>query len=314
MKKFLLFSSIFLLGITGKAQEVFPASDAIWNVNTIEDKSFLYALMGDTVIDDTIYHQIYCLKDSILSPEYRLNYIGALREQNRKVWVRIPGWKKDTEFLLYDFSKKVGEKIYFSPVYFQIHDFGGIGCNPNDTVEAIVEKISEDSSGRKHYFIHYPGLYKDEPEEWIEGIGTVTGLSYFRKMIPTGPSHAYYDETYLQCFKHQGKIEYRHNESWSGCQTCFCKQQFYVDITEEKKGTVSLYPNPAHREIGVELPAEIQQAEISIYLMNGSMADTRLLSSQHTTIGVTHLAPGTYVYRISAAGIPVQTGKIIICH
>ena len=62
-------------------------------------------------------------------------------------------------------------------------------------------------------------------------------------------------------------------------------------------GMIKLYPNPVSSSLHVELPTTSENAELFVYNMAGQMMMSQKLSSQVSTIDVSHLEKGVYIIR-----------------
>lgn len=126
MKKYLLISFISLFTIKGNAQSIFPESGTVWLYET-KDSRFAalnekYTALGDTIIKDQHYTKVYrTASGTISTPTETIvtvmtNYIGAYRTVNeiRRVFY----FPKDSsnEYILIDFSLKVGDVMPHSSI------------------------------------------------------------------------------------------------------------------------------------------------------------------------------------------------------
>lgn len=311
MKKLILISVMLLSGIIIRAGEVFPKSDAIWNFRASDDKTLMMGLIGDTMINDITYQKLAMINDTLPIPETVDFFIGEIRKDDYKIWLRtkivdiynepIP----DEEILLYDFSKNKGDKIIF-PIYIIRHSNNIYFQKTEGELQGEIIDITTDEKGRKHYIIHFP----PGNEEWIEGIGTITRIPYFYTETMTGNS-TNYSEITLQCFKHNGKIEYQYNHPGSRCQSCFCEHQ-YVQIQEEVSGTIKIYAVSEQKEIRLELPETSLPVHIDTYNLSGQLIYNHQINEKYFSFDVQSAQSGIYIYRINQFGKPLQSGKIII--
>jgi hypothetical protein len=227
--------AIFLLfGIYANvhSQNVFPTSDAIWNIQ-INGKEHYYGLSGDTVINDKSYNKLYSLNDTIMDSKEVC--IGAFRQEGKKVWYRpaafMPwryGDELEGETLLYDFSKNVGDTIWHN-LLFQS------GCYMGENITAsIIYDIVESAYGRIYKTCQYINNSTDEfinlypmmgrSDSWVEGIGSLSGLFWFLDNPPMSGGSSFK----LACFKQGDEIKYMNN---SICNVCFCKNT--VGVSEK---------------------------------------------------------------------------------
>lgn len=77
-------------------------------------------------------------------------------------------------------------------------------------------------------------------------------------------------------------------------------------------GGISVYPNPAHSTLHVQVPATFEHGAISIYSPNGALLATHKLQSGSNTLQLYNLSSGMYYYTISSKQQIVQRDKLII--
>ena len=117
MKQKLTLLSLFIaLVINAMAYTPIVIDGYKWNVvnrkamldanGTIEYKTFIEKIEGDSIINEILYKKLWHTTDEDLT-EYEL--IGLIREdaENKKVWAYVD----DKEYLVYDFACSVGDKI-----------------------------------------------------------------------------------------------------------------------------------------------------------------------------------------------------------
>ena len=129
MKKLLLLSILGTIGTTYFAQSYtpFPTSNASW-IEVIYCQEKHYSLVGDTLVNNQIYHQPY-VNDKVYTQNATGcpigsgstiygSYAGAYRNDsiNKRVYFLPPNHQSDT--LLYDFNYSVGDtlKSTYKPV------------------------------------------------------------------------------------------------------------------------------------------------------------------------------------------------------
>jgi hypothetical protein len=153
------------------------------NLNPSALTQYKYYLKGDTVIDNTHCTKMFSAKGSDAA-----QYIGAMREDGRKVYLYERG--KTEARLLYDFSLKVGDPVVADSKY---------PCK----VESIEEVTVKGRKLKKMNLLETAtNEYMPEPVEtrwsWLEGVG-----SYMRP-VDNGPFYVGCYEYLLSC---QGKGE-----------------------------------------------------------------------------------------------------------
>ncbi len=269
----------------------FPDSSAIWNEYSIHVEhpqsvasKTRYGTIGDTTIGDIEYLKIYRLIDDTCLNISNAQYLGAIREENKKIYT-ITTFHGEEEILLYDFSKNVGDTIYSnSPEGYMASP---VVISSIDTVEL------NDGSNRRRYWIN-----GSLDEFWIEGIGSQGGL-----FIPITDLILNYYEPHLSCFKQNESTVYLNNYS---CDKCFCT--LGTSINEIGEIQVQVYPNPFSDQITIE--SKNEYSEIRIYNSCGNIIRTFDRINYPIKIDLGELPVGLYFIQMIGEGFN-YTGKIL---
>jgi|GEM_PF-4790822 len=314
MKTKIHFITVFLLfgiymGV--HSQDVFPTSDAIWNIQL--DRPSFYGLSGDTIIEGKSYNKLYLLNDTTLNIDSKDEYVGGFRQEDKKVWFR-PGWDffrlsynnspYPEETILYDFSKNVGDTIWHNLLYL------GSGYMADSIAASIITSINIDEQNRKIYHVNVygtrdgvlsPPYYRKE--RWIEGIGGIyQGLFWFLSMLPTCVCPDYR----LVCFKQDNEVKYTNNPD---CNSCFECSVPGVDISE--KNIVPLEIVYEDNNIQVKGDPSVFPCELRLFSPMGQLILEKKLQSDKEEIPVNQL-DGIYLYQVHKGKEIVKTGKIRI--
>ncbi|MDR2009578.1 MAG: T9SS type A sorting domain-containing protein [Bacteroidales bacterium] len=296
MKKIVLLVTVLIgLSIFLHAQISFPTSNAIWNecveINTIKYE-MRYGLLGDTLINDTLYSKMYQFADTILSEEYIYSsgyidgYIGAFRNEEQKVFFKPAYWSY-SDILLYDFGAEVGDTVWhYVDNNLFIHDYYNIVSNSGESYSIITSITTE--NGRKIYQVDNASQYT---YEWYEGIGSNSGvLRSLETAVPTdGNSYDYY----LLCFKHNGNVEHLSNPI---CNVCFCP---LFDVKENSYSElINIYPNPTKDILNIELPEDMKVKTMTIYSIDGKFIEEITYSFYSGQLDVSNLKAGSYTLNI----------------
>ncbi|MEN8157738.1 MAG: T9SS type A sorting domain-containing protein [Bacteroidota bacterium] len=206
----LIMLCLVILQAEGQNYIPFPLENASWHIrlattcdnNAPPDTSHVwYTLHGDTTIHERVYHKLCIETGDSEDPLYEP--IGGLREEDRRIYYIGKGFlgsNIESEYLLYDFTKNVGDTIE--------HDQNGFYRS------VILETDSVRVAGqyRKRYKVNNGWMYH-YPDYIIEGIGSVrNGLLGHVSDIPTCGSH-YWE--YL-CFSEDRQVLHR-NPAFPGC-------------------------------------------------------------------------------------------------
>lgn len=230
---------LLVLSISISAQKYvpFPTENASWSQikwyqGTCDFPcKYQYKMLGDTLINSTLYQKIYKQNDS-LANSVNAFYFGALREQAKKIYFRNKDC--DNEIRLYDFSKNVGDTI--NNLY---SEFNFCNANPSESGKITgIDSILIDGNYRKVF--HLDVVYNDNV--WIEGIGCTNGL--FNPIIPATTCMCAW---YLICYHQNTEIKYTNqNDQIKYLDPkieCFPVIIDRINIATIKN-TVTIAPNP----------------------------------------------------------------------
>jgi hypothetical protein len=316
MKEILYFLSLlFLLGtcVHVHSQNVFPESDAIWNIQ-IDGKEHYYGLFGDTVIAGKHYNKLYLLSDTTFNIDSKDTYIGGFRQEEKKVWYRprlpdnyinydYPQYSEET--LLYDFSKNVGDTIWHNIIPNPYIYYWSIG----DSITAsIIESMYTDEQGHKiyntvQYAVHQ--VYKDfsflgRTDSWMEGVGsTGHGLFWFLSSITTSMEPKFH----LACFKQGNEVKYMDNPL---CNSCFSSLS---DVL--RKSNIPFEIVYENNYIRIKGEPFIAPCELKLFFSTGQLVFEKKLQSSTEIIPI-NCQKGIYLYQIQKNTEIIKTGKIII--
>lgn len=290
------------VAITGRSE---AQSEYVWTTQLFEDITLYYPLIPKTgekqwdIRFDFYYgdsrYEIARLGDEIEfeGQTYReltvlydeLNYtvpFGLLREEGKKVYLRrystaIPHIMEEEVY--YDFNLQVGD-------WFSVGDEVEPGFIQ---VMAIEEVVLEDGSVRNKYVFNEGwGVNPEEPEVWIEGIGSLSGINW--RYIPSWTASGF---AYLQCYFEDDNLVWTDGECWD-------------DVEEAAVESVSLYPNPANDIVRVE---GATATEVKIYNSLGQLVKTVENTNE---INLAGLPQGVYLLRIADAEGRNHTARVAV--
>ncbi|MFZ4457088.1 MAG: T9SS type A sorting domain-containing protein [Bacteroidales bacterium] len=216
MKTRLLILSVFgLLVISsfGALPKTYLGETDSWLISSFSAwggkfKELNYVLKADSVISLKRYKKIYAVD----SPS--ANYLGGLREENRK-WFFLPVGKTK-ESLLYDFSLNVGDTISVNLDH------------PFDAGRVTFQVVKVDS-------VYLNGMFRKRiavgeynqfslpyvSNSWIEGVGSEQGLFY------NPPGIIDLDDYELICYHHNNDLVYL-NPKYNSCSLTPSKNVSYL--------------------------------------------------------------------------------------
>jgi hypothetical protein len=329
MKKTLLVIFIHLLFRYGQAQVSayhyvsFSDSGAVWLIEqdctnfdsgSNPDLSWLqnkYSLRGS--ITDTTLSIGYAYKTLFLNQravtDYGLHYsdssvAGYIREDTlaKKIYFRYSS--TDTDKVLYDFSKSVGDSldIHTPFSYFDYHIVAHAIIRRIDTVSYyglwrkrfVFDCI--DSTGQvvidtSHTFA------------FTEGIGSEAGLMTPMEVNVVHPDAC---NVSLICFSYLDTTIY----PVFGIGKCMITLS---DGIHDPIGShINLYPNPANNEFHLSCPdAGKYNSQINITDLLGQIIYSSPITDTETTHDISYLSSGLYTWRIISDNATIKTGKII---
>jgi hypothetical protein len=300
MKKILLLIIILPIGTWADSQNLFPESDAIWNVHLyVNDYLFteyIYGLSGDTIINDNKYSKMYLLNDTTLNMDENDLFLGGIRAANKQVWFLYlnPESSEKWEYLLYDFSKSAGESVnqeipLYAPNMYYLAMRGG------ESLSRIIVAIEETLNGKTFLF--------DTGHEWIEGIGSINGLFWDYYAVPTDGQNYRFQ---LACFKQSDEVKYLNN---SESNTCFCSGSAGLS---EITNTFSVFPDKQTSSIKIISNRNYPSSCFELFDLQGQRLIEEPLHSLYQTIPCNNLNRGLYIYRIKDLTGIFQAGKILL--
>ncbi|MCF8359057.1 MAG: T9SS type A sorting domain-containing protein [Prolixibacteraceae bacterium] len=236
----------------------FPTENVNWNVfyaGTCEEAPpdtilLRYTIHGDTSINEIQYSKLCLETGDTINPKVRT--IGGLRESEKKIYYigeTIYAGGFEDEYLLYDFTKQIGDTIK--------HDtYGGFY-----SVVLDIDSVLIDDSFRKRYQVDNHWYYQN-PDYIIEGIGSVkNGLLGHISDIPTCGTH-YWEHI---CFRENGIVKYL-NPSFTDC---FPGNLLSGIVQLDYETDFSIYPNPFSSEIQIENKLNHQNLIFKLIDING---------------------------------------------
>jgi len=289
--------------------------NAVWSINSLKFKTF-----GDTVINSKDYIKVYWQDES--SPyEFDINkasYFCALR--NDTAAKRVYGVYKEatevvyvyrsgnttkynstdtSEFLLYDFSLKVGDSVwaaaffeYDSPYKIMMYQYTSV-LNSDSII------ILNDSSYRKKIFMKIILPYEPDNQYWIEGIGSSNGIFTPATNLRLGTELPI---RRLLCFAVNDEIlikfpEYDYDSIPDDCYSIgdiSNIHEYGVDFN------IKLYPNPVENIVTLEMLSTdiIFPYTITILDLLGKELQTVVTKDKQTNIDLTNLNKGLYIIKI----------------
>jgi hypothetical protein len=300
MKQIYLMIIVVTFTVNGFSQIHFPSSvdkpiwsESYWQENfETENIDYTYkriGMIGDTMIDNNLYSKLYSLSDSLLSTQ-DAKYIGAIREDENKVWYRDTF---DIEHMLYDFSCNVGDTIH-TDIYLYLVDYV--------VIESIDTITLSNGEQRKQFTI--VNQESGGETKWIEGIGSKIGL-----LIPfTIPMDCKKSLKSIMCGIQGSSLicHYQKDELiYKNCSgSCF---PIATSINDLKNENIKIYPNPAHHFVQIDYKNGIIKS-IEILSTTGMILRRKLYTN---VINIGDLNKGFYILRIQTNDKKIMTTRLI---
>lgn len=225
---------------------------------------FSYVVMGDSMINDTVYQPVYYKRNGIQS---LFGFIYQDYEQKR-IYSADPIYHYDR--LLYDFSLSINDTLKSL--------FG------NFIVESIDSILIDGEFRKRILFNEFIAYYDFSQFCIIEGIGSNAGLFPFDYLgIITSR---------LTCYKENGNPIESMTLTENGCDlnrfTFYSREDYqYIDF--------QITPNPFSENINIELSQPVNSnLEIIVVDIIGQIVYKTTLNSGKSEISLLHLSTGIY--------------------
>jgi hypothetical protein len=256
----------------------------------IETRTEIFGFIGDTIINQTLWHKYYSTYDIDFQSEFTLE--AYLSEENGFVFAMHPDLEIDT---LYNFNIQPGDSICYD------FGFGLIYLKIVNMDSLLIGEVYH-----KRFHFEEPYFPPNELKEiWIEGIGSIHG-----SLFPINPklfSTEIPDSIKLTCYSVDGTILWQNPDY----ENCYITNVLSID----ELGTFDLkvYPNPAKTQIYFELPANRSDINLQIKDIFGkSIAELYFKKDQtHVYWNCSAVKTGIYFYQTEITGV-VYRGKIVV--
>lgn len=293
MLKKLLACIAICLSISSKAQVqlVFPDSSAQWSVlewdgfGHLSGAVLYYLTNQDTVINSVTYHQLFVQdQTSFFSPP--TGYHAAIRtdQQARKVFI-VPEDSLN-EYILYDFSKSVGDTIF--NVY---NEYNFVSPRLSHVRIVAVDSLLHHGVWLK-YFDHNE-LNGFGNDRWYEMAGAAGGL--FTGIEPGTVSTT----AALGCMSYNDTLYpyFAIGDCWT---------YGGVDESADWAGkNLTAYPSPFRDELTIRIREYAQPADYILTDANGRKVKAGKITSAVSVLDTSELPAGFYLLRVSETAVKV---------
>ena len=314
-----LFFSCILTDSYSQTYHPFPDSSAIWRMiltySSDPDPSYSYKhavfISNDTIINGNIYHKLY-KSDVTASDTLSINYTGAIREINKKVYLYLDSlaaynismglfgfcrWMSGSDtsvlnkdLLLYDFDVNVGDTVFYEYL---------------DSIKIEITSIDSiliQNQYRKRY--HYNFLWTGYPfcngllwnyDYYIESIGSPLGIFGHLGMY-------FENNAQLLCFE-DSEISYPDSTS--------CSNAMGINEKIPEENVVLVYPNPNNGLFTLKIDAPFSQATLAVFDVKGKRILQQNITQTETQLNLLSYPKGMYFYQVIVEE-KVFSGKVMV--
>jgi hypothetical protein len=257
----------------------------------------IYFTGNDTIIEGKVYNlsRQYPFEQVNLGwfiPPFVIDTISIptnifVREDNieKKVYIYDP-YLTPTDQLLYDFSLSVGDTLNSD------YNLGPLG---SPIVLMTIDSVTLQNGEKRKEFIFY-ALDSNITANYIEGIGGQQGL--FAPIFPAFEQNEFY-----------GYFCISENEINLWGDQCIW---YFVGMNNQKENRIiTVFPNPAHDFLNVNLSQKMPFADLTISNIQGKEILRMNLNHSSNNIPISQIKPGIYIYKI-ISGQLIKQNKIII--
>ncbi|MBR1775223.1 MAG: T9SS type A sorting domain-containing protein [Bacteroidales bacterium] len=275
IKKFFLLLALAVAGIMQSHAQVsknIVDSTKVWHDGLIYPggiSTFTFQFGEDTIYNDRTYKQL------IASSHYYVSYSLLFREDSNRVYFVNLGWKDSKEYLIYDFNLEVGDTVtirgltqisFWEDTFYEVKSTDTIIINGTPLKHLIlIDKYNREL-------------------EWIEGIGSLSGLLHRDGSWVDGATHE------LLCFSQDGEVLY---QSYTAKQYNECFIEAALD--EIDNYDVSIFPNPTENKVYITTPRPMF---VIISNTEGRKLFRKNLNTSDT-LDLTNLKSGVYILTFS---------------
>ena len=205
----------------------------------------------------------------------------------RKI-IETDDWNMITRFHVFhstDYAQSFSEYIHILD-----DNFDGV---PIQIIHTISTRVNPDDGGT------------------VEGDGKYDEGEKVNLMATPAPGYEFINWTENdQIISHDSTLSFTSDST----RTLKANFQLTNSITNPKFAGISLYPNPASRFAVISFQPfhSFKEVSFEIFSIHGLMLLSEPVNNKQSTINITSLTTGMYLYRFTADGLIIKTGKLII--
>lgn len=248
----------------------------------------------DTLHNGKVYKKLFVFYDKEYTPS-NMRFLGGIREDSLKrvyyfgdtIHIEKPYFPNlKPEMLLYDFSLNVGDSI---------DDIDNSNTRMRVTVVDTIEL-----GGYKRRRLSFSKM--QDQLQWIEGIGSTTGLLFQNKFAKPGYAG---NRNQLLCFRQNGETVY----FAPNATDCFP----FTGVKENESSWSTIFPNPTSQSFNVNVKNSSIKA-VKLYNITGQLVWQQSVFSSNQndlTIDASGLKNGLYQCVIELTNGSTSTQKLV---
>ena len=201
-------------------------------------------------------------------------------------------------------------KTYIDGYYFRLHVYYSADCA--QTFTEYIHELTPDYDGNPAQII-YTIAASAIPAEG----GEVAGAGYYNEGDEVNLSASPHEGYTFQNWSENGiPISEEPELSFTADSTRTLKANFQIinNITCPETARISLYPNPASGFVTVNFQhfTAYRNVAFEVFSIQGLKLLSKPIHSELSTHDISNLPTGMYIYRFTAGGLIIKTGKLII--
>jgi hypothetical protein len=236
-----------------------------------------YRVSGDTVINSVSYKFLMTKADSSANTAWYNRYIVREDSVAKKVFINVAG----QEYLLYDFSLNTGDTV------------NAVGAYGNTSCQAMlvdsVDMVNISGVQRKRLLLSMPGVAHGGPyyDEWIEGIGNITGIIHNFILLCSFDMDAT-----LLCVDSAAQNIYQ-TPLYNSCYLILSNGEL------KSKTSVSVYPTILNDRLHINKNGIDGKILVTLFDPSGKIILEKNIENEQSEITLPTLSEGMYFCRLS---------------
>ena len=266
----------------------FPTDNATWNTlfygqtspTNIYTINYQYKLLGDTVLNGTLYSRVYFTETNTKNPDEI--YIGGLREDDLKQVFFFPVSQTLPTPSGHTFPNDISEHMIYTFNNLEVGQILPINADNRQIRVVTVDSVLVGDTYRKRYEIDNGPIHSWE--YWIEGIGSTSELlSAF--------TYEFEWNFFTLCFKINEETLYINSPD--GENYCY----YAVGIDSPDIPNFKVYPNPTSGPLSIYSPFG-GKTLVNVVNLQGQTIVSSVVNGEVNQMDVSSFKPGLYFLRL----------------